>query len=169
MTIYRFEIPGRPVPWKRQRTKGKVRFPAEGQREAKAAVQAACLGASGFRRAHKGVAVEMTVHAVFKLPDRMSKSDTRRMGHLHAYTPDADNLAKLVKDALNGVAYDDDCQVASLHVKKQWSDHFRTAVTVELVDYRAGYASKNKRAAGVSDRPDDADHSNTLAGGIDGY
>ena len=32
--------------------------------------------------------------------------------------PDADNMAKAVLDALNGVAFDDDAQVVELHVTK---------------------------------------------------
>lgn len=34
------------------------------------------------------------------------------------YKPDVDNIAKLVMDALNGVAYVDDCQVRELRVTK---------------------------------------------------
>ena len=36
----------------------------------------------------------------------------------NTFKPDADNIAKLVLDALNGVAYDDDSQVVELTVKK---------------------------------------------------
>ena len=36
--------------------------------------------------------------------------------------PDCDNLAKLVLDSLNGVAYEDDKQVVSLRVAKWWID-----------------------------------------------
>lgn len=35
--------------------------------------------------------------------------------------PDVDNIVKLVKDALNGVAWDDDAQVAVVHACKQYS------------------------------------------------
>ena len=44
----------------------------------------------------------------------------RRDGDSHAdlQKPDADNIAKLVLDALNGVAYEDDSQVDSLMVVK---------------------------------------------------
>lgn len=37
--------------------------------------------------------------------------------------PDADNIAKLILDALNGVAYKDDAQVISLKVKKHKRTH----------------------------------------------
>lgn len=128
-----FIIPGRPVPWKRQRTNGKRRFPAKGQSEAKAAVQSAWLQARRVGLfAGEDVAVAMRVHAVFKLPDRLKKGDPRRMGSPHTFRPDGDNIGKLIKDALNGFAYKDDCQVATLTVHKQWSDHDRTIVTLEF-------------------------------------
>ena len=129
MSVVRFTIPGNPVAWKRQRTNGKRRFPAPGQTEARAAIVRA------YRDAAKGVtfsevkpAVDLHVHAVFALPQRPG---SRRMGDPHIQKPDADNIGKLVKDALNGVAYDDDCQVSTITVVKQWSDRARTTVTLE--------------------------------------
>lgn len=35
--------------------------------------------------------------------------------------PDADNVVKAVKDALNGVAWKDDCQVVMMDIQKQYS------------------------------------------------
>lgn len=45
--------------------------------------------------------------------------------------PDADNVAKAVLDALNGVAYKDDAQVVELLVTKQWSEINLTTVRIE--------------------------------------
>lgn len=39
----------------------------------------------------------------------------------HVQRPDLDNVCKLVMDALNGVAYVDDCQIISLKMTKSWS------------------------------------------------
>lgn len=36
--------------------------------------------------------------------------------------PDADNVIKAIKDALNGVAWVDDCQVCSLNVQSRYQD-----------------------------------------------
>lgn len=36
--------------------------------------------------------------------------------------PDIDNIAKIILDALNGVAYKDDTQVVSLHVHKYYAE-----------------------------------------------
>lgn len=127
-----FTVKGRPVPWKRQRANGKRRFPAKGQEDAKAAI------VDAYEDAVKGVAfsgpcdaVNMTVMAVFSLPQRIPKGDPRHMGAPHTMTPDADNLGKLVKDALNGVAYEDDRVVSTLIVKKVWSDYDATRVVLD--------------------------------------
>lgn len=45
--------------------------------------------------------------------------------------PDLDNLVKLVKDALNGVAYVDDSQVAHLRAEKLYGPTAYTSVAVE--------------------------------------
>ena len=35
--------------------------------------------------------------------------------------PDADNIAKVVSDALNGIVYEDDSQICDLNVKKLYT------------------------------------------------
>ncbi len=58
----------------------------------------------------------------------------RRDGSAATYCtvkPDWDNLGKLVSDALNGICYRDDAQVASATVEKRWGEDGRTDVTVE--------------------------------------
>ena len=66
-------------------------------------------------KASEGVPVAVAV-----LTTRNVKSGFRRQGDSHAdlQKPDADNIAKLVLDALNGVAYEDDSQVVALLVLK---------------------------------------------------
>lgn len=44
--------------------------------------------------------------------------------------PDWDNIGKLVSDALNGIAYDDDKSVVDAVVRKYYSDRPRTQITV---------------------------------------
>lgn len=59
------------------------------------------------------VAVEVAIHR--PLP----QSRPKRVTHEYdTYKPDADNVAKLVLDALNRVAWEDDAQVVDLHVHK---------------------------------------------------
>ncbi|RYH06786.1 RusA family crossover junction endodeoxyribonuclease [archaeon] len=42
--------------------------------------------------------------------------------HVYGMCVDIDNLAKFVLDALNSVAYKDDCQVSILHIAKLYTD-----------------------------------------------
>lgn len=44
--------------------------------------------------------------------------------------PDVDNIGKIVLDALNGTAYDDDSQVSVLIVSKQYGERARIRVTI---------------------------------------
>lgn len=46
------------------------------------------------------------------------KKKPRQSGEAFTAKPDADNIAKLVLDALNGKAWHDDAQIVELHVSK---------------------------------------------------
>lgn len=48
--------------------------------------------------------------------------------------PDADNIAKIVMDALNGVAYKDDSQVVDICVYKTWAVGMDSYVKVEVYE-----------------------------------
>jgi len=50
--------------------------------------------------------------------------------------PDADNIAKIVLDALNGVAYTDDTQVVNLSVQKRYGEV--AEVKVEITEVNNG-------------------------------
>ena len=45
--------------------------------------------------------------------------------------PDCDNIAKIMLDALNGIAFPDDSQITCLLVMKFYSDHPRVELTLE--------------------------------------
>ena len=55
--------------------------------------------------------VWLTVEATFAYPKAFSR---KQRGHWKTSKPDLDNIVKLVKDALNGIAWADDAQVARL-------------------------------------------------------
>lgn len=48
--------------------------------------------------------------------------------------PDLDNVAKIILDALNGVAYVDDKNITCLHVEKRYSNVPGVMVTIETED-----------------------------------
>ena len=50
----------------------------------------------------------------------------------HTETPDADNIAKFIGDALKGVAYQDDRFLYNVTILKQWSEN-ASKTTVKLI------------------------------------
>ena len=59
------------------------------------------------------------------------KAKTNKMNY-PTLKPDADNIAKAVCDALNGIAYHDDKQITCLTVGKVWADDGIEKVVVEI-------------------------------------
>ncbi len=65
------------------------------------------------------------IKAYYPIPASASKRNAAKMAL--GYTvptkkPDADNIAKAVCDALNGIAYHDDAQIVDLFVRKRYTD-----------------------------------------------
>ena len=75
------------------------------------------------------IASDRDVLSAFRKRDGDSHPDTQK--------PDADNVAKLVLDALNGVAWEDDQQVNDLHIVKNDRTRGKDAsmlITIEWKD-----------------------------------
>lgn len=138
--MIRLTIPGPPVAWARARQRGAQRFTAPDQARAKRRLQQELKLVC--RAPHAGP-VHLTVRAYMPIPPSCSRAEhARRLGAWHMQKPDADNIAKLIKDAANGVVYKDDSQVASLTVLKVWSDNPRTEIIFdELNAERANVAA----------------------------
>ena len=49
--------------------------------------------------------------------------------------PDADNIAKAVCDALNGIAYKDDKQINCLTVDKVWADDEIERIEIDVEEF----------------------------------
>lgn len=113
-----FEVPGLPVPWMRAQKRGKRHFTAPGMAAHKERVAYAFQAARAPAWRLDGK-YELTLE--FWLPDYAVR--------------DWDNLAKLVSDALNKLAWNDDNQVMRATVEKYidpaWSS--RTYVTIERI------------------------------------
>lgn len=105
------------------RGKGRVRFVRGTGRtytpdrtaEAMERIRMAYGDAAHGMSAPKGVPVSVLVMTSRPLPKGRPKRVTREPD---VYKPDADNIAKLVLDALNGTAWVDDTQVTNLQVIK---------------------------------------------------
>ena len=81
--------------------------------------------------------VRVIVMAHFKIPKGKSKKVVGDMlnGHiLPTKKPDVDNVAKIILDGLNGIAWEDDTQVTELVVSKYYSEEPRVSVMVEEID-----------------------------------
>jgi Holliday junction resolvase RusA-like endonuclease len=80
--------------------------------------------------------IAMTVHATFSMP--MSWSMKKRQAMDGAYCtkkPDADNVLKVVADALNGIAYRDDAAIVHASIEKRWGQDGSVRVLVrEITD-----------------------------------
>lgn len=78
------------------------------------------------------------ITGVFSVPKSVNKKNRRLMLEgkiLHTKKIDCDNLAKIVLDALNGIAYDDDKQICRLYVEKVYGEQPRVEVFLKEVQH----------------------------------
>lgn len=93
--------------------------------------------------------VRMMIVAVYEPPESWTKRLHAALASgviYHTSKPDADNIAKLVGDALNEIAYQDDSQVAELIVRKRYGRPARTDITITALA-SAGQTPADKRRA----------------------
>lgn len=78
--------------------------------------------------------VRVSIVAFYEIPSSWSnrkKEQAAKMEIMPTKKPDCDNIAKLISDALNGLAYKDDAQIVNLNVLKAYtSDVPFVAVTI---------------------------------------
>ena len=83
----------------------------------------------------KGLPVRVAIEVVQGIPKSWSNTKTLRAerGEIvpTGRTGDLDNIAKSILDALNGLAYEDDCQVTTLIVTKHYGDTPRAFIRLE--------------------------------------
>lgn len=80
--------------------------------------------------------VYLTVTAFFPIPASWSKkrrAEANARLTWHTSKPDADNIAKAAGDALNGIIFRDDSQVAFAKVMKHYGETPRLEVCVEAL------------------------------------
>lgn len=82
--------------------------------------------------------IEVHIRAMYAIPKSYTKG--RRLAAVHnmllpTKKPDSDNIAKIICDALNGVAYTDDAQIVKMRVDKVYtSGAERVAVWIKKVE-----------------------------------
>ena len=74
----------------------------------------------------------MKLDFFFEIPKSWSKAK-KESAKWHVFKPDSDNLAKGVKDALNGIAYVDDAQVCFLQIRKQYAQSEGILIEIEEI------------------------------------
>jgi len=135
-----FTLPGEPVAWQRRvvNKRGQQYTPAKA-RARMAEVRWAFDQAAPGWKPHEGP-VGLFINAYLKPP--ASWPAWRKAGlaeHLVSFVgcckaPDASNIAKLIEDALNGLAYKDDAQIIALTVHTFWGDEAYTEAALTFYD-----------------------------------
>jgi len=80
--------------------------------------------------------IAANITAFYKIPKSTSNKKKEQMLNnliLPDKKPDVDNIAKIICDALNGLAYEDDKQIVSLKVNKFYGTEPRVIVQLEQI------------------------------------
>ena len=138
-----FEIEGKPVGKGRPRFKRMKNFvqtyTPEKTSEYEKLVRIRFQNAGGIIT-EKPVRVEIA--AFFAPPKSVRKKQRQEMLAnliLPTKKPDCDNIAKIVLDALNQIAYKDDSQVVELSVRKQYASEAKVSVHIEEIETAGDY------------------------------
>lgn len=76
--------------------------------------------------------LKIKITAYYKPPESISEKKKKElMGAWRDKKPDIDNIAKIVCDALNGVAYKDDNQIALMLVAKLYGEEDKLTVEID--------------------------------------
>jgi len=129
-----FQIPGEPVAFARSGGKGTIRFTPKRQRDFMALAQLAASRAMENQEPFAGP-VEMVVRAVYLVPRSWPKKKADA-AWWRTSKPDADNIAKIISDAINTIVFADDAQVASLTVQKMYGPLAGVTVSVAALGER---------------------------------
>lgn len=124
--------------WGKVRGKGRPRFTrsghaytTKGTRDYEMAIREAFENAPGRPPEPFSGPIDVTIVTSRQLPKSTPKSVIREPD---THKPDADNVAKVVLDALNGVAWLDDAQVTSLTVVKLDRERCEERLRVRITD-----------------------------------
>lgn len=78
--------------------------------------------------------VKATITAIYEIPKSYTKkkiNEIKEHNYLYNHKSDCDNIAKIVLDSLNGIAYRDDAQVAILNVCKLYGERSKIIIKLE--------------------------------------
>lgn len=78
--------------------------------------------------------ISVTIKAYFSIPKNASKKQREEMLNNNispVKKPDIDNIAKIILDALNKLAFNDDNQIIKLSIEKVYSEEEKVSVLIE--------------------------------------
>ena len=128
-----FTVPGVPQGKGRPRVTRNGTFTPKKTRDYEKKVRD-CYIAQGGQMFPDDTPLFASITAIFPIPSSLSKKLRALFnGKRYCKKPDADNVAKAILDALNGVAYRDDSAVSSLLVYKSYGDDARVTVSIKAV------------------------------------
>ena len=135
--VIRIVVPGAPKGWSRPADSpfgGRHRFTPKKQRSEQTLIGLLAARAMAGRTMLTG-AIDLRVGAFFEVPKSWTKAKRAAalQGQPHRSKPDADNICKLLKDALNNVVWVDDCQVSDLAIRKRYSDTARLVIEIRAI------------------------------------
>lgn len=132
-----FEIPGEPQGKARARTVKGHSYTPQKTVLYENLIKTCFLAAENKETYFDKEPIEMYINALYPIPKSTTKKDRERIARKELFPtkkPDADNIAKVVCDALNGIAYHDDTQIVKLTIRKLYTDK-EPGVTVSMGVY----------------------------------
>jgi len=94
--------------------------------------------AENSKRFPDDMPLKVIINAYYEIPKSVSKKKRAQMitGEIRpTKKPDADNIAKIICDALNGIAYRDDAQVVTCIINKRYSEEPSVSVEIEEIEF----------------------------------
>ena len=129
----KFTVKGDPFGKQRPRHNGYTTYTPAETKQHEQLIAWAYKEQCGAFRFPKDTYIDIRIIAYMKIPKRTSKDRRSKMlsGFIRpTVKPDWDNIGKLVADALNGIAYDDDKCIVDAQVRKFYSDQPRTDIII---------------------------------------
>ena len=132
--IYEFEVPGKIIGKGRPRLNtysGSVYTPTRTKDYESLVMQYFLLKYPRYKPFEGRVQVE--INALFEVPKSTKKADKELMlsNQIHpTRKPDIDNMVKIIRDAMNGIAFKDDIQITKLNVEKTYSTQEKVQIKI---------------------------------------
>lgn len=137
MKVAKLLIPGKPMGKQRPRFMRKTSITYTPKETINYETLVQQLYISKFKNLRFEGPLKMNIAAYFGIPKSKSKKAHERMlaGYeLPTKKPDMDNIIKIVADALNGIAYYDDCQIVQCKVEKFYTMDPRVEIEIQELE-----------------------------------